>query len=268
MFARYAFACLAASLAACTPQIPMRDSREGVSRDAASVYRENFQYHPVKVACPSPRRAMIAVILGQSNAANHAERLTKAGPKVVTFYRGACYTAVDPILGATGQTGSVWPAFGDAVIASGEYDAVILVPAAVGSSRMESWAPGGVLSDRVALRLSQLREAGYKPTHFLIQQGESEGVGGEDATRYRSQAVSLLRDLRSTGASVVMATATRCMGEAQPSIRTAQSEARKMAGALPGPDADAISDEHRINGCHYDAWAQREMASRWAESVL
>ena len=211
---------------------------------------------------------MVAVIVGQSNVANHGAVLTKAGPRAVVFYNGACYPAADPLLGSTGKGGSVWPAFADQVLASGAYDAVILVPAAVGGSRMEAWAPGGVLSPRIEHRVSTLARAGFKPTHFLVQQGEAEGAQHKDPGAYRLAATGLLKHLESLGGVVVFATASRCLEAANQDIRAAQSSASTAAGASAGPDADAIPNHQKVGGCHYDAQAQKEMARQWAVSVV
>ena len=235
--------------------------------DTATVYRDNFNTGVKPVSCPKVGNIMVAVIVGQSNVANHGAALTKAGPRAFVFYNGLCYPAEDPLLGSTGQGGSVWPAFADRVLASGTYDAVLLVPAAVGGSRMEAWAPGGVLSARIEQRVSALAQAGLEPTHFLVQQGEAEGAQHSDAKSYQANATALLFSLKATGADVIFATATRCMGERNESIRKAQSAAREATGSIAGPDADQIGIDRKVGGCHYDATAQVEMSQAWASAV-
>lgn len=133
---------------------------------------------------------------------------------------------------------------------------------------MEAWAPGGVLSSRIAERLTWLKAAGYRPTHILVQQGETEGRKNADPDAYRRAASRLLAHLKATGAEVIMATASTCNGPANEEIRLAQVAAIRSAGVTQGPDADTIDAGHRINFCHYDVTAQQRIGRLWAESAL
>ena len=47
-------------------------------------------------------RTMVALVFGQSNAANSGQRRANGGPGVYNFYAGNLYRAQDPLLGATG----------------------------------------------------------------------------------------------------------------------------------------------------------------------
>lgn len=255
------------SVAGRTEKILNRIDDRVYYKDAASVYADNFNSRPVPVKCPPKQGTMVALLVGQSNAANHAQAKTTAGPRVAVLYNGSCFRAEDPLLGATGRGGSVWPTFADRVVASGAYEHVLLVPAAVGGSRMEAWSPGGVLSSRISERLAWVSAAGYRPTHVLVQQGESEGRGNADPDAYRRSASQLLAHLKGTGAEVIMATASTCNGPINEGIRLAQRAAMRASGVAPGPDADTIDAGHRINFCHYDAAAQIRMGRLWADST-
>jgi len=53
------------------------------------------------------KRVMVALVFGQSNAANFGESPHKAREGVYNFYQGKLYAAQDPLLGADGNGGSV-----------------------------------------------------------------------------------------------------------------------------------------------------------------
>jgi hypothetical protein len=234
------------------------------SLDAAANLSDRHNAHARPVACPPKGRLMVALIVGQSNVGNFAARQLRAGPRVSVFYEGRCWEAADPLLGASGARGSPWPAFADAVVASGRYDHVLLVPAAVGATPMSSWAPGGIHHDRIAARVDQLAEAGLAVTHVLIGQGEYEASANADPVAYRRAAEALIRSLPT--ANVYFATTGRCESDSNAEIRAAQAAARAATGARPGPDMDRIED--RVNGCHLGARGQMEAARAWARAVL
>ncbi|WP_408640902.1 sialate O-acetylesterase [Sphingomonas horti] len=212
---------------------------------------------------------MVVALLGQSNAANYAEHRSAAvDPRISVFYHGKCYEARDPLLGATGFRGSVWPTFAKTIVKSGKFDQVVLVPAAIGGTPLVSWAPGGIYWDRVVSRISGLRRAGLKVTHFLIGQGEREANSGEDGVVYKQHAVRLLLALRATGAEVYFATTGQCSGAQNNRIRFAQESARLETGTFAGPDMDLVGPEHRVRGCHLDDFGTRMVALGWANAVI
>lgn len=237
-----------------------------IRSDVAATFSDNHLINPQRVICPSSGRTMVVLIVGQSNVANYSEEITEAGPQVSTFYEGSCYRAKDPVLGATGFRGSVWPTFAERIMQSGKYDHVVLVPVAVGGSNMQSWAPGGVFYDRVQLRLSQLAKERLRLTHVVIGQGEFEADSREGGNEYTRYAVALIEALKSTGAEIYLATTGKCILSENTAIRLAQARVRELTGVLAGPDMDKIGP--RINGCHLSTKASREVSKAWAEAVL
>lgn len=218
-----------------------------------------------QVACPPVAGTMVALLVGQSNAANFAQMKTRAGPAVSVFYEGRCYEASDPVLGATGNRGSIWPRFGDQVVKAGIAQHVLLVPVAVGSTSMESWAPGGVNHPRIGLRVAQLAAQRFKPTHALVTQGEFEAESKGDPDAYRDHLTRLISALRQTGARTYVATVARCTGPRNDALRSAQQQARRAGKALAGPDFDDLGP--RINGCHFSDTAAAQASSAWFDAI-
>lgn len=242
----------------------MDPSAQAKRLDEASNISDRHNRAAREVPCPPRTGTMVALIVGQSNTANFAAQRTRAGPGASVFYRGRCYEAADPLLGASGARGSPWPGFADRILASGQYRRVLLVPVSIGATSMASWAPGGIHHDRITARLAELSAQRLSVTHVLIGQGEYEAESGSDPVAYRTAAVELIRALPPS--RVFLATTGKCEGPENEAIRSAQADARAATEAFAGPDMDMIGD--RINGCHLGARAQAEVAAAWTTAVL
>ena len=93
------------------------------------------RYPKNEVACPKQTdKTMVAVVFGQSNAANSGGQRYAGKPNVVNFFQGRCFEASDPLLGNDGIQGTVWTPMAN--LLSEHYDAVVLVPMAVGGTRI------------------------------------------------------------------------------------------------------------------------------------
>src|SRR6185295_9871056 len=64
------------------------------------------------------KRTMVALVFGQSNAANAGETAGSAHQGVFELYGGRLYRARDPLLGAEGDGGSVWLRLGEKAVTS------------------------------------------------------------------------------------------------------------------------------------------------------
>jgi len=186
---------------------------------------------------------------------------------VFEFYRGRIYEARDPLLGATGDGGSVWLRFAAKAIASGAYDTVVLVPFAVGASDIASFAPGGSLHDGLLAVAAAARERGLAFTHLLWEQGEADAFARTSAAAYRQRFGAMVASIRGLGvdAPIYVARATRC-AKVRPSdeIGNAQSGlADSAAGIFAGPDLDALGLADRYDGCHFSSEGLDHAAELW-----
>ncbi|MCS6772585.1 MAG: sialate O-acetylesterase [Anaerolineae bacterium] len=219
-------------------------------------------------AKPQPR-TMVALVFGQSNAANWGETRHRAHPRVRAFFRGKWSPAVDPLPGADGTGGSVWTRLGDKLIAAGLYDRVVWVPAAIGGTEIAQWAPGGRLHKDLLRNVREAHRAGLVFTHLLWQQGESDAYLGTPPEVYQRHFVEMLEAIRALGVSapVFVALATRC-GEYPPNeaIRSAQSGLVNPAARIfLGPDADQLGETYRYDGCHFSTEGLEAMADLWLD---
>jgi lysophospholipase L1-like esterase len=221
----------------------------------------------------NPRHAVLFAF-GQSNSANYGQTRHTATDRVLNFniHDGKCYSAVDPLLGADGDGGSVWGLVGDALVASGAFDRVLIVPFGIGSTGIGEWTAGGRLHPRVEFAARQLALAGIAPTHVLWHQGENDARAGTSGEEYTRMFEALVDALRGYGidAPVFPAIATLCNDLGSDPLRDAQRALPgRVSGVFPGPDTDTLSDmRDRFDYCHFSQQGMESHARLWTDSIL
>ena len=198
-----------------------------------------------------PRNATVIVGFGQSNSANYARGLRNPdNPKLLNFYRGRCYLARDPLLGATGR------------------DRLDADRARRSAGRAGRNSGAGLPRRRRHIGFGLgLRQAQHPPEADPESIDQSPPAtelrpvapGGEtDASRgtadYAAQFGAVFDAVRESGvqAPIYVAVATRC-GDRAPdeSLRRAQLSLPSLySGVRQGPDTDALGREYRPDGCH------------------
>jgi hypothetical protein len=227
----------------------------------------------------------VIVTLGQSNAANFAEGNYAAAGGVVNFnfYDGKCYQAIDPLLGASGLGGNFATRLGDILINRGSARRVVLAPIAMGNTRIDHWAFGGVFNKRIRVLIRRLWEAGVDPDLILWQQGEGNSgdhdLGGH---RYRRSLLEVVQTFRTYGISAPFLIAQCTISGAphsSPLIRAFRSfwrhnvrmgQRRAVSdenGTFLGPDTDRIGYEDRFDNCHMSASGAQKQAEMWADAI-
>ncbi len=214
---------------------------------------------------------MVALVFGQSNAGNGGESAGPPHPGVYEFYRGHLYEARDPLLGATGDGGSIWLRLAGKAVASGAYDRVILVPFAFGPSTVARFAPSGSLNAGLLATIADARANGLRFTHLLWEQGEADAIAKTPGTVYREKFNAMLASIRREGvaAPIFVARATRC-AKYRPSgeIGDAQSGlVDPAAGVVAGPDLDRLGLADRYDGCHFSTEGLNRAADLWLVAI-
>ena len=215
------------------------------------------------------QRLMVVVVVGQSNAANHGQTPRRAANGVYSYYRGRCFAAQDPLPGASGDGGSVWTRLGDMIVARGMSEAVLFVPLAVGSPRVDQWT-AGELPGRLATTIGLLKEQGFNITHLLWHQGEADAKAHTSAADYQRSFRAMLAKIREQGvtAPIYVSLATHCGATPDKTIREAQSGLVDPAQRiLAGPDTDALSDEFRMQRCHFSDSGLARAATLWYDKL-
>ncbi len=231
-----------------------------------------YSQTPKPTPKPPPKlNQMVALVFGQSNAANFGETRHKSRIGVYYFFRGRYGRAADPLPGANGQGGSVWTRLGDQIIAAKLFSQVIFVPAAIGATEIARWAPGGLLHEDLLRNVRETLQAGYRFTHLLWHQGESDAVLGINPADYELRFRGMIAAIRALGvnAPVFIAQATRCANSPpSPDIRWAQHDlVDPSKGIFAGPDTDTIDTTWRYDGCHFSDKGLDRHAAMWLEVI-
>ena len=227
------------------------------------------------IKCPDKRENLgVLVSFGQSNSANSAEYLVKSEevPDVINWYKGKCYQAKSPLLGATNIYGEWISLVGQKLVNKKVYDKVLIMSIGVGGSSIIAWQKGGVVYDRFVNRLTQLKKS-YKITEMLWHQGETDVYWmGKD--QYIKSFLSMENSIRDIGidAPIFISIATYCWGNPDtfPNvIAEAQNEIPKIIkNTFQGVNTDKLlKPEHRHDNCHFNEAGQR-LASTSAANII
>lgn len=225
----------------------------------ASTERDDHQLLPVEVPFPpwDDGRTMVVLTAGQSNAANAGTDPMGPVPGVFNLYRGRLYQARDPLLGASGNGGSVWMRFSREVLASGLFERVILVPVAIGGTRIAHWAPGGELAWRIPDAIGRVHALGLDITHVIWHQGESDTQYGTSRRAYAQALRSVVRRIRACGvpAPIMVCLAAQMRDLSGPQIIAAQKDViASEPGLIAGPDTDELcGGDYRSDRLHFNA---------------
>lgn len=234
--------------------------------------------YPGKIAveCPSQdSRTAVILAMGQSNIGNHAQQPSRSAfsGQVLGFYQGLCMEASSPLLGASGTGGEWLTLLGDALIGSGRYDKVVIVPAAVGGQRIKRFAEEdlGDMLDETAASIS----ARYRVTHALWHQGESDFAANTPPEDYDRDFLKILERLRRHGvhAPVFVSIATYCQPMSpwradNPIERAQRALPDKKLGLWPGVDSDAFDQKAtRFDDCHLSGRGEEDAAAAMAKAI-
>ena len=214
-------------------------------------------------------RTMVALVFGGSNAANEGESLRVANERVFNVFNGRFFRAEDPLLGSTGQGGSVWTRLGDELIERELYDEVVFVPISEGHASIAKWSPGGGLHRKLLERIRETQSMGLTFTHLLWHQGPSNAIDKMAKAAYQDAFHAMLDGIRKEGvtAPVYVSVATRCNKEGpNQTIQEAQTElVNPLEGIFEGPNTDTLGLEYRFDGCHFTDKGLQRAALLWLE---
>jgi lysophospholipase L1-like esterase len=237
---------------------------------------EPFGRRPVP--CPAMgERTMVALVLGQSQAANQVQERFVGGKGVFNYLRGRCYQAVDPLLGTGGDKGNVWTLVATDLVAQGRFDAVILVTIAIGGTSIAQWAPGGRLNAHLMDAVTAIAPV-FPFTHVFIAQGETDFLSQTPPDAYFRDFAALIGSIRKGGLDVPVFVAIESgfcdagATPAQPGNPIAQAQKRIIAtqdGVHLGADMDAVNAlSDRYDGCHMTGSGARKLAKLWTEAIV
>lgn len=239
-----------------------------------------FYPQKIPVDCPpQTEKTKVLLLIGQSNAGNHAgQRYTSQyGSRVLNLYDSKCFIAESPLLGSTGFGGESWTLLGNKLIKNNLADRVILIPAAIAGSKLESWQKGKVLN-RMLLEVIAEATSMYRITDVLWHQGEADFRAGTTKEQYIFMLRSLVESLRdhNLDAPLYVSIASKCWlndlsggwKENNP-VSLAQSMLDDSSLKIyRGVNTDRLMNRiDRYDDCHFSATGQEKFTEEWV-SIL
>ncbi len=218
-----------------------------------------------EVACPKQTaRTMVAVVFGQSNAANHGNKsFESVSPNIYNWFEGKCYRGEDPLLGGGGLTGGQWVAMSNLLIQ--RHDAIVLIPMAINGTPVKRWL-GDLHEPFVGLLENTKRQ--FTVTDFLWHQGEADGHS-LSTSEYRSamkEVISTTRQYFPRSRFYVSVASICAPNAADPQIQAAQRALVNPSKRIyQGANTDLLGAAYRWDGCHLNGKGQEAAAVQWSK---
>lgn len=230
----------------------------------------------IEVACPEQHTTTgVILVSGQSNAANHAEKIMKSRypGHVYNYFAGKCYEAKSPMLGTTGSMGEFLTPMADYLIEFGVYKDIVLIPSAIDATKIALWAPGGHLNYMLRTVLDDAK-ARYALTEIIWHQGETDFLLKTPTEDYKKYFSSLLTTLKRDNSEIPVhyAISTRCGENWEPNNDVAKAQytfANAQNKVYLGADTDSliVANERIKKYCHFAEAGQLKTAHAFATSI-
>ncbi|BFR49857.1 SGNH/GDSL hydrolase family protein [Nitratidesulfovibrio sp. HK-II] len=228
---------------------------------------------PVPLERLADGNTLYVLVMGQSNAANEVD--TPLPPddleNVFIEYDGTLYPAEDPMLGGTGERGSVWSRFARQALATGRWRYVVLSVIAEGGSPLSYWLPGGPVRPKLEDRLRAIQQLPIRPDYVFWFHGESDALNSLPRLLYKHDFLDLVGALRTFGIDnpVLVSQTSLCRRLGTEAVRQAQQElARQVPNVTLGPDTDEVGLPFRRDGCHFTDEGGDIVAGLWMDAML
>jgi len=227
---------------------------------------------PTKLQIPAPAitdKTIVAFVFGQSNSANSGgERFQANSDNVFNYFDNHYYIASDPLLGASGNAGSMWTITANKLIQKKIADKVILIAAGIGGTSIKQWRNGGDLNGMLDNRLKEAKENHIHITHFFWHQGESDN--GTYESEYKNgltEVIQLTQHYYPDAKFFVSQASAHCPNTSSDTILKSQREITKLNNVFMGPNTDLISANDRWDGCHLSGRGVEKASNAWVKLI-
>jgi hypothetical protein len=220
-------------------------------------------------SCPSPDKALVLVIGGQSNASNAIPVRYDAKRDVSVWFDGRCFPASDPILGATASGGSLWSLLGDRLEENLDRP-ILLIVGAVGGTQFSDWLdPRSGYYKALMQRVSSAYEADYRPDMILWHQGETDAAAERNLEKLKNDVIGLTNRLLTdiSAAPLYLFQASICMGDYRINgvpkvIEVLQQAAAANPRIIKGMNTDTLGRDYRWDTCHFNSIAREAIVNQ------
>ncbi len=221
-----------------------------------------------RLACPGTD-AIVILTGGQSNAANAFSDPLGPDPasRAYMMLDGKCYRLRDPVLGATGTTGSLWTGLGSAIYARTGRP-VVFINGAVGGAQLGDWLDErSHYRQRLAEQAATARRIGLAPDYVFWIQGETDAAVLLAPSLYVAQMRAVVARFDASGALPpgtpwLVYRSTRCKdrrGNGPDIDRAIAAWATGSNRIILGPLASALGTAQRWDGCHFNGRGRRAL---------
>lgn len=257
--------------------VSIRDIKQALSPadEPVSFQRNEYlqlTYFPGKEPVSAPTitdKTMVVFAFGQSNSANTGgERYAASSANVINFSGGKYYRAADPLLGASGTSGSVWVNLANKLIDGGIVDKVIINSAGIGGTSVSEWRKGGRLYSMLVERLKETQKQ-TPVTDFLWHQGEADNrPGGLVHYEAAIREIIQLTKHHFPKSNFFVAIATLCAdAPVSPELQAIQAHLTSIPGVFAGPNTDEIGPDDRYDGVHFSGRGIERHADGWIQAI-
>ncbi len=220
---------------------------------------------------PCPANATVIVTFGQSLAANSHEVIYDTSPAqdVYVYFSGRCFRLADPLMGATGEGGSVWiPAASKLAGLIGR--PVVVIAGGVDGTAISQWtARNSPLVEPLRARIEEAKRSSLPLSIYIWMQGENDAAAGTSAASYEAhlqRLYALFNDAPWLITSNSICTDTPARSYALDQAR------RNFAQANPhvevSVDLDGLGPEYRMSDrCHFNKRGQELAGTMIADAV-
>lgn len=218
----------------------------------------------------------VIVVIGQSLSVNEVPTPyvpVNVNIDQVNIYDGKLYKAHDPLLGINVSGGAVTEKRGtwmlrmaDKLISDGLYDRVILVPMAVGNTRVGQWADPSqapYLFNKINVVGLRLRDAGLPCTAIMWGQGESDTAANTSQASYAASLQKVIGEFNRAipGCPVLVAQEAYYYGNTNAGILAAQASVVNNSTVFAGENVELIGPSGRYDNTHLNEAGAEQRAT-------
>jgi len=214
----------------------------------------------------------VFVTAGQSNSANYGKPRQVARDDRVVYFNGKSFVpAKDPIPGACGGGGSVWPVLGDH-IAESQQIPVCFRSASLTWTQVKNWMPPETrLYKNLVKCVGEFETNGVRAV--LWHQGESDSLAKTSAETYCDRLKTVIESLNKDAGYEIpwfVAQASFHPGSKEPEeqeVARGQQLLWKREIAHKGPVTDDLGQDYRSDGVHFNQRGLTAHAQRWFKAL-
>ncbi|QIG74525.1 putative acetylesterase protein [Rhizobium phage RHph_Y25] len=206
-------------------------------------------------------RTAVIVFIGQSLSVNSVKwAYTPVNTNIdqLNIWDGKLYKAKDPLLGINGGSngGGTWLLrMADKLISDGLYDRVIIVPMAVGNTRVGQWSDPNLepyLFKRINTVGLRMRDAGLPCTAIMWGQGESDTAANTSQSSYAASLQKVIGEFNRAipGCPVLVAQEAYYYGNTNAGILAAQASVVNNSTVFAGENVELIGPSGRYDNTH------------------